>query len=85
MEIIFSPQSVEDLNYWKKSGDIAVQKRISLLLADILKHPYSGIGKPEPLKYQLSGKWSRRINSAHRLVYIVSGKEIWIETLRGHY
>jgi len=85
MEIVYSPQAVEDLKYWKKAGDIAIQKRISLLLEDMLKHPFEGIGKPEPLKYQLTGKWSRRINIEHRLVYRVVGTEIWIETLRGHY
>ena len=85
MEIIFSPQAIEDLKYWKKTDDIAIQKKISLLLGDIQKHPYVGIGKPEPLKYQLSGRWSRRINSVHRLVYRVKESEIWIETLRGHY
>lgn len=85
MEIVYSPQAVEDLKYWKKAGVNAVQKRISLLLEDIIKHPFEGIGKPEPLKYQLTGKWSRRINIEHRLVYRVVGTEIWIETLRGHY
>lgn len=85
MEIIYSPQAYEDLLYWKKTGDLTIQRRISLLLADIMKHPYKGIGKPEPLKYQLQGKWSRRINSEHRLVYKVKGDEIWIESLKGHY
>ena len=85
MEIIYSPQACEDLIYWKKTGDLTIQRRISLLLADIMKHPYKGIGKPEPLKYQLQGKWSRRINSEHRIVYKVNGDEVWIESLKGHY
>ena len=55
--------------FWKKSGNKIIQKRIVLLIEDIVKHPYYGIGKPEPLKYELSGKWSRRINDEHRIIY----------------
>ncbi|WP_307725774.1 Txe/YoeB family addiction module toxin [Flavobacterium aquatile] len=66
-----------------------IQKRIVLLIEDIKKHPYSGIGKPEALKYELSGKWSRRINSEHRIVYQVINENIIdileILTLKGHY
>jgi toxin YoeB len=60
-------------------------KKISSLLKDILKHPYNGIGKPEALKYQLAGMWSRRINAKHRLVYRIKDDQILIETIRGHY
>ena len=57
------------------------------LLADILEHPYTGIGKPEPLRYELAGKWSRRINAEHRLVYSVEEKQIkvYIFSMRYHY
>ena len=71
MEIIYSPQALEDIEYWKKSGNKAIMNRITALLADIVLHPFSGIGKPEALKYDLTGYWSRRINSEHRIVYSV--------------
>ncbi|WP_026903746.1 Txe/YoeB family addiction module toxin [Pedobacter glucosidilyticus] len=71
MEIIFSPRALEDLRYWKKSGHKSIQRKIQELLFAIQKNPFSGIGKPEPLKHQLSGAWSRRINKEHRLVYEV--------------
>ncbi|HEY3371168.1 MAG TPA: Txe/YoeB family addiction module toxin [Prolixibacteraceae bacterium] len=87
MEIIYSLQALEDINYWKRSGNKAVQEKISALLSDIVKHPFTGIGKPEALKYQLSGSWSRRITLADRLVYSVNfeNNTIEIETARGHY
>ena len=87
MEIIYSLKALEDISYWKKSGNKAVQEKISALIDDILQHPYTGIGKPEALKYQLSGSWSRRITHNDRLVYSVNveNNSIEIETLRGHY
>ena len=87
MEIIFSLKALEDISYWKKSGNKAVQEKISALIDDILKHPYTGIGKPEALKSQLSGSWSRRITLTDRLVYSVNidNNTIEIETARGHY
>ena len=69
MEVIFTPQAKEDLNYWKKTDNKAIQKKIEQLIAAIQENPYEGIGKPETLKHQLSGSWSRRINSEHRIVY----------------
>ena len=59
MEIIYSLKALEDINYWKKSGNKAVQQKISNLISDIVKHPFTGIGKPEALKHQLYGSWSR--------------------------
>lgn len=70
MKIIFTPTAMEHWEYWKKNNP-GVANRIKKLLADILEHPYAGIGKPKPLKYDLAGKWSRRINSEHRLIYSV--------------
>ncbi len=87
MEIIFLPQALEDQQYWKKTGNKQIMKRISALLADIIEHPFTGIGKPEPLKGQLHGLWSRRINDEHRLVYSVSDGMIYVYvlSLRYHY
>lgn len=87
MEMIFSPQALEDLDYWKKNGNKAIMNKISTLLADIMEHPFTGIGKPEALRYDLSGYWSRRINSEHRIVYCVHGDmiEILVLSLRFHY
>jgi toxin YoeB len=56
-----------------------------LLLDELSKHPFEGTGKPEPLKHQLTGCWSRRINREHRLVYEVSGDSVWVLSAYGHY
>ncbi|MFM7728015.1 MAG: Txe/YoeB family addiction module toxin, partial [Flavobacteriales bacterium] len=60
-------------------------QRINELLKDIARQPYDGIGKPEPLKHQLAGYWSRRIDEEHRLIYSVRGDEILIAKCRFHY
>ena len=87
MEIVLLEQARKDRDYWKKSGDTKIQNRISALLKDILQHPFTGIGKPEPLKHNLKGLWSRRINEEHRLVYQVSDGMIYVYVLsmRFHY
>ena len=87
MEINYSEQAQEDIDYWKKSGNKTVMNKITKLLRDTSGHPYTGIGKPEPLKYELSGKWSRRITSEHRMVYVVREymNDIYILSLRYHY
>ncbi|HAL82147.1 MAG TPA: Txe/YoeB family addiction module toxin, partial [Mucilaginibacter sp.] len=74
MEIIYTPRAVEELKYWKRSGNKAIQNKIKILLNAIQENPYEGIGKPEPLKHDLSGAWSRRITQEHRLVYEVNEK-----------
>ena len=71
MEIIYSEEAERDSKYWKKSGNKIVQKKIQQLLDAINESPFDGIGKPEPLRYNLSGLWSRRINYEHRIVYQV--------------
>lgn len=76
MEIIYTPRAFEELNYWKKSGNKIIQNRIKKILDAIQENPFEGIGKPEPLKYNLSGAWSRRITQEHRLVYEVNEKKI---------
>ncbi|OOQ60602.1 Txe/YoeB family addiction module toxin [Mucilaginibacter pedocola] len=85
MEIELFADAIEDLKYWKKSGNQIVQKKIQQLFVDVQAHPFEGIGKPEALKYNLSGKWSRRITSEHRMVYEVVDETIRIYSLRGHY
>jgi toxin YoeB len=86
MEIGYTDEALEDVAYWKKSGDKAIQKKIQSLIEDIKKHPFDGLGKPEALKYNLLGSWSRRINQEHRIVYrLINPEKIEIESLRGHY
>lgn len=85
MEVEYSDDALSDLDGWRKSGNIAVQKKISELIGSIETSPFEGIGKPEPLKHDLLGKWSRRINREHRIVYDVDGDTINVYSLKGHY
>ena len=87
MEIALLPKAEEDYEYWKKSGNVKIMKRISKLLDDIKLHPFTGIGKPEPLKHNLKGVWSRRINDEHRILYRVKDGMIYVFVLsmRFHY
>jgi len=64
MEVIFTPQAAEDLKYWSKTGNKTIQKKIEQLIIAIKNNPFEGIGKPEPLKHELSGSWSRRIKES---------------------
>ncbi len=74
MNFEFTPQAWEDFTYWMET-DREVVEKINLLLRDIKKDPFKGIGKPEPLKFGLKGFWSRRISGEHRLVYAISGNK----------
>ena len=85
MEIEFTKKAQLDLVYWKKSVNKIIQRKISELLEDLQVHPFEGVGKPEALKYSLSGSWSRRISLEHRMVYEVIDEIIYIQSLRGHY
>jgi toxin YoeB len=87
MEIKLLEDADEDLLFWIKTGNKSIQKKINQLLNSIEKTPYSGIGKPEVLKHHLSGLWSRRINSEHRLVYEIDENQnlIIVHSLKGHY
>lgn len=86
MEAIeFTPNALADLEHWKKSGNTVILKRIRQLLQAIKNDPFTGIGKPEALKHNLSGLWSRRINQEHRIVYKVENNVITVYTLRFHY
>ncbi|RZL40249.1 MAG: Txe/YoeB family addiction module toxin [Pedobacter sp.] len=72
MNIVFTEEGWEDFEYWR-DNDIEAEKKIRDLLKDIKRTPFHGLGKPEPLKHNLKGFWSRRITGEHRLVYQVSG------------
>ncbi len=85
MEIELYKDAKNDFEYWKRSGNKVIQKKIQELFIDMKKHPFEGIGKPEPLKHELTGKWSRRINQEHRVIYTVTGDIINIYSLKGHY
>jgi toxin YoeB len=85
MEVIYLKRALEDLEYWKNTGNKKVQKRIVALITAIENEPFSGLGKPELLKYDLSGKWSRRISEEHRVVYEIKNEKILIYSLKGHY
>ena len=85
MEIVLTKEAEKDLKYWKETNNKAIQKRITKLLESIVVTPFSGIGKPEALKHNLSGCYSRRINIEHRLVYKVVKDKIVVISLRFHY
>lgn len=84
MNLTFAPQAWEDYRYWQET-DPQLLARIHELIKDILRNPYTGIGKPEPLKHALRGYWSRRINGEHRIVYRMVDGAILIAQLRYHY
>ncbi|WP_283183065.1 Txe/YoeB family addiction module toxin [Pseudomonas svalbardensis] len=84
MNIEFTPEGWEDY-LWFQQNDKAGLKRINLLIKSIQREPFDGLGKPEPLKYNLSGFWSRRITAEHRLVYAVEDGEIRVVMCRYHY
>ena len=80
----FSEVAWDDYTYWQ-TQDKKTMKRITTLLKDITRSPFEGIGKPEPLKENLTGLWSRRIDESNRLVYRISGDVIEIISCRNHY
>lgn len=84
MKLIFSEHAWNDYLHWQKTNN-KILKRINLLIKDVQRTPFEGIGKPEPLKHALAGYWSRRINDEHRFVYKVSGNSMLIAQLRYHY
>ncbi len=84
MELIFSEHAWEDYLYWQRV-DRKTANRINQLIKAIVREPYSGIGKPEPLRHGLSGYWSRRITEEHRIVYKIDSHSLFIAQLRYHY
>jgi toxin YoeB len=84
MRLVFTTRSWDDYLYWQKN-DKRMVRRINDLIKDIQREPFQGIGKPEPLKHQLQGLWSRRIDSEHRVVSEIAEDELRIIACRYHY
>lgn len=84
MNILFTDDAWEDYLYWQQT-DKQTLKKINQLLKEIQRTPFTGIGKPEPLKHQLQGCWSRRIDSEHRLVYEINDNTLHVIGCRFHY
>ncbi len=84
MKLIFAEQAWEDYLYWQTT-DRKMLRRINALIQEITRTPFTGTGKPEPLRHALAGYWSRRINDEHRLVYKIVNEAIWIAQARYHY
>jgi toxin YoeB len=82
--LTFTPDAWDDYLYWQ-AQDKKMLKRINIVLRDILREPFTGIGKPEPLRENLTGYWSRRINDTHRLVYTIEDQAIIVLACRYHY
>ena len=82
--LAFDPDGWQDYVYWQ-TQDRKILRRINQLLADVLRDPLAGIGKPEPLKHVLSGAWSRRIDDTNRLVYLVTDDHVVVLQARLHY
>ena len=83
-KLVFSDEAWEDYLHWQET-DRSMIRRINQLIKDVRRSPYEGNGKPEPLKHQLAGWWSRRIDAEHRFVYRVTENAVEIATLRHHY
>lgn len=83
-KIVFTEQAWQDYLYWQ-TQDKKTLKRINQLLQDISRNGYAGMGKPEPLKHDFAGYWSRRIDEVNRLVYRITGDTIEVLQCKGHY
>lgn len=84
MKLVFADEAWDDYLYWQKQ-DRKMVERINKLIAEVMRDPFAGVGKPEPLKHALSGFWSRRLNDEHRMVYRVEGDALLLAQLRYHY
>lgn len=85
-QLNYSAQANKDIDFHKKSGNKALLKKLLVLLEELTEHPTTGTGKPEQLKHNLTGYWSRRINQEHRLVYkIMDDNVVRIYSAKGHY
>ena len=81
----WSDDAWNDYLYWLEQGNKATIKKINRLIREIERNPFEGIGKPEPLRHELSGKWSRRITDEHRLIYRVDETTIYLYSCKDHY
>ena len=84
MKLIFADAAWEDYLFWQQQ-DKRMVERINKLIKEVQREPFSGIGKPEPLKHALAGYWSRRLTDEYRMVYKVEGEALLIAQLRYHY
>jgi toxin YoeB len=84
MKLVFSDAAWEDYLFWQQQ-DRRMVERINKLIKEVQREPFTGIGKPEPLKHALAGYWSRRITDEHRMVYKIEGDSMMIAQLRYHY
>jgi toxin YoeB len=84
MRLIFADQAWDDYLFWQRT-DPRIIRRINELIKDAMRHPFEGLGKPEPLRHALAGYWSRRITDEHRMVYKAPGEDLLIAQLRYHY
>ncbi len=84
MRLEFKPQAFEDLQHWVQYQP-KMAKRLLRLIEETQRNPFEGIGKPEPLKNELSGWWSRRIDGEHRLIYKIQDEVLIIAQAKGHY
>jgi toxin YoeB len=85
VKVVFTEEAHRQLKSWKKDHDVKALQRIRQLLEAIEASPYKGLGKPEPLKYDLAGIWSRRINKKDRLRYLIEDDKIIVVGCRDHY
>ena len=81
----FMKKAQKQIDEHKKSGNKALLSKLATILHELTEHPFTGTGKPEQLKYELTGNWSRRINKEHRLVYEVFDNIVLIHSAKGHY
>lgn len=84
MKLVFADEAWDDYLHWQKQ-DRKMVERINKLIQEVRRDPFTGVGKPEPLKHALAGFWSRRITDEHRMVYRVEGESMLIAQLRYHY
>jgi toxin YoeB len=84
MQLVFSSKSWEEYLRWQET-DPKRLCRINQLIKEVMREPFVGIGKPEPLQHAFQGYWSRRIDGEHRMVYKIVGDQLWIAQLRFHY
>lgn len=86
-KLVFAPSALQDAKYFQKSGDKITLNKIKSLLAELEMHPSIGTGKPERLKHELSGLWSRRVNQRHRIVYSIdeNTETVYILSMKSHY